>query len=162
MAGLVSQRIAVMWCSAVEMFSRRVRSPGGRQSVSGPISSSRRLLIRQRPHWPGWGWLGSLQVGQLRQVGGAVQSAQSGSAMVPETIARWRPQAEHAANRRWQAGHQGWPVAREVPHGVVAAQIEQVRTGTWGTPSTAARAGFAVRPGGGARSSGRSAGSPGR
>ena len=47
---------------------------------------------------------------------------------VPEAIASWRPQAEHAARRRWQAGHQGCPVAREIPHGTVCPQTEQVRT----------------------------------
>jgi len=75
--------------------------------------------MRQRAHRPGLGWPGSLQVGQSAQAGGAVQSAQSGSASVPEAIAAWRPQAGQAARRRWQAGQHGRPVAREVPHGVV-------------------------------------------
>jgi hypothetical protein len=39
-----------------------------------------------------------------------------------------RPQAEQVADRRWQAGHHGWPVAREMPHGALRPHIEHVRT----------------------------------
>ena len=88
--------------------------------------------MRQRAHWPGLGWSGSLQVGQSSQAAGVVQAAQSGSVRVPETTAEWRPHAEQAADRRWQAGHQGWPVAREMPHGVVWPQIEQISSGSAG------------------------------
>jgi len=49
---------------------------------------------------------------------------------VPEAIAATRPHAEQAAVRRWQAGHQGWPVAREIPHGVVWPQMEHVSSGS--------------------------------
>ena len=90
--------------------------------------------MRQRAHWPGLGWSGSLQVGQSSQAAGAVQSAQSGSVRVPETIAERRPHAEQAADRRWQAGHQGRPVAREIPQGVFSPQIEQVSGGSVGQP----------------------------
>ncbi len=104
--------------------------PRWQERVGGPISSSRRLLMRQRAQWPGLGWPGSLQVGQSAQAGGGVQAAQSGSARVPEVIAARRPQAVQAAERRWQAGHHGRPVTRERPHGVVSLQIEQVRIGS--------------------------------
>ena len=132
MDGLVSQRIAVMGCPAVAISRRRACSPGGRGRLEGPISSSRRRLMRQRAHWPGVGWPGSLQAGQSAQAGGAVQSAHSGPARVPEAIAARRPHAEQAACRRWQAGHQGWPVAREMPHGVVSPQMEQASSGSGG------------------------------
>ena len=49
---------------------------------------------------------------------------------MPEAIGATRPQAEQAAVRRWQAGHQGRPVAREMPHGVVWPQIEHVSSGS--------------------------------
>ena len=130
MDGLVSQSIAVPGCSAAASSRRSACSPGGSEPAEGPISSSRRRLIRQRAHWPGLGWPGSLQTGQPAQAGGGVQPAQSGSARVPEAIAATRPQAEQAAVRRWQAGHQGWPVAREMPHGVVWPQMEHVSSGS--------------------------------
>jgi hypothetical protein len=69
-------------------------------------------------------------VGQSRQGGGGVQSGQSGSASVPETIGEWRPQAEQAADRRWQAQHHGSPVARETPQCVVVPQMEQSMVGS--------------------------------
>jgi hypothetical protein len=59
-----------------------------------------------------------------------VQPAQSGSARVPEAIAARQPQAEQAAFRRWQAGHQGRPVAREMPHGPAWPQMEHVSSGS--------------------------------
>ena len=61
-----------------------------------------------------------------------MQPAQSGLAIVPEAIAAWRPQAEQAARRRWQAGQHGCPVTREIPHGAAWPQTEQVRTGSEG------------------------------
>jgi hypothetical protein len=61
-----------------------------------------------------------------------VQPAQSGVSRVPEAIAWWRPHAEHAARRRWQAGHHGFPVAREIPHGAVWPQTVQVMTASGG------------------------------
>ena len=61
-----------------------------------------------------------------------MQPAQSGPAGVPAAIGARRPQAEQAATRRWQAGHQGRPVAREVPQGVVWPQMEQVSSGSSG------------------------------
>jgi hypothetical protein len=61
-----------------------------------------------------------------------VQPAQSGRFSVPEAAGSWRPQAEHAARRRWQGGHHGSPVAREIPQGTVCPQTEQARTGREG------------------------------
>ena len=49
---------------------------------------------------------------------------------MPEAIGATRPQAEQAAVRRWQAGHQGRPVAREMPHGVACPQTEHVSSGS--------------------------------
>ena len=106
------------------MLCRSACRPGTRRAVEGPITSSRRLLIRHRAQWPGWGWSGSLQVGQSSQAAGAVQSPQSGWVRVPETIGAWWPQFEQAAVRRWQVGHQGRPVAREMPQGVASPQID--------------------------------------
>ena len=110
-------------CRGTRRRRARGAGPAARAAASraGPISSSRRLLIRQRAHWPGFGWPGSLQTGQLAQAGGGVQPAHRGSARVPEAIGARRPQAEQAAVRRWQAGHQGRPVTREMPHGVACA-----------------------------------------
>ena len=119
------------WCSVVAMLFRRVRAREGGIGA-GPMSSSRRLLIRQRAHWPGWGWLGSLQVGQSRQVAGAGSRHRAGRPGCRRR-SRSRPQAEHAADRRWQAGHQGWPVVREVPHGVVARRSSSSAPGAWGS-----------------------------
>ena len=81
-------------------------------------------------HWPGLGWPGSLQTGQPAQGGGGMQPAQSGPARVPAAIGARRPQAEQAATRRWQAGHQGRPVAREMPQGALWPQMEQVSSGS--------------------------------
>ena len=61
-----------------------------------------------------------------------MQQAHSGPAKVPEVIGATRPQAEQAADRRWQAGHQGRPVAREMPHGVIWPQTEHVSSGSVG------------------------------
>ena len=72
----------------------------------------------------------------------------AGSVRVPETIGAWRPQAEQAAMRRWQAGHHGCPVAREMPQGVRRAADRAGRgpaaAGSWGT---AARPGSACPTG---------------
>jgi hypothetical protein len=62
------------------------KQPGTRSAVTGPMTSLRRLLIRQRAHWPGLGWSGSLQTGQSSQPGGGAQSAQSGRVRVPAAI----------------------------------------------------------------------------
>ena len=48
---------------------------------------------------------------------------------MPAAIGARRPQAEQAATRRWQAGHQGRPVAREMPQRVWP-QMEQVSSGS--------------------------------
>lgn len=127
---LVSQRLAVMECSAVAMSWRRASSPGARSAVAGPMISSRRLLIRHRSHRPGFGWSGSLQVGQSSQDGGGAQSAQSGRVRVPAAIGASWVQLEHFAERRWQVGHQGRPVVREIPQGVISPQRKQVSTGS--------------------------------
>ena len=126
----VSQRWAVMECSAVAMSCRSASSPGARSAVAGPMISSRRRLIRHRTHCPGLGWSGSLQVGQSSHAVGGAQPAQSGRARVPAAIDVWSPQPEQVADRRWQGGHHGRPVVRDMPHPVVSPQIEQVSTGS--------------------------------
>jgi hypothetical protein len=110
----------------VAMSCRRAASPGGRAAVTGPITSSRRRLIRHRPQLPGFGWSGSLHAGQSSQAAGGAQSLQSGRLRVPAASKVSLPQLEHVTVRRWQAGHQGCPVTREIPQAVVSPQNEQV------------------------------------
>jgi hypothetical protein len=69
-------------------------------------------------------------VGQSSQAGGGAQSAQSGRVRVPAAIGAGWVQIEQVALRRWQVGHQGRPVVREIPHGVVSPQRKQVSTGS--------------------------------
>ncbi|MFF5038059.1 hypothetical protein [Nocardia salmonicida] len=69
-------------------------------------------------------------MGQSSQAGGGAQSAQSGQARVPAAIEASSPQPEHVAERRWQAGHQGRPVVREIPQAVMSPQTKQVSTGS--------------------------------
>ena len=63
------------------------QQPRGKFGRGGAHESSRRRLIRQRTHWPGFGWSGSPQVGQSSQDAGGAQSAQSGRLRVPPAIA---------------------------------------------------------------------------
>jgi len=49
---------------------------------------------------------------------------------VPATIAVSRAQPEQGAVRRWQAGHHGRLVMREMPQAVMSPQIEQFSTGS--------------------------------
>ena len=58
-----------------------------------------------------------------------VQSSQCGWARVPEITAAVRPHELHRAVRRWQAGHHGRPVIRDVPQGFSSPQIEQEAVG---------------------------------
>lgn len=51
---------------------------------------------------------------------------------MPETTAVTSPQTEHGAERRWQSGHHGRPVVREVPQGFSSPQMLQVEVGREG------------------------------
>ncbi|MEU3188131.1 hypothetical protein ABZ707_28640 [Streptomyces sp. NPDC006923] len=51
---------------------------------------------------------------------------------MPATTAAMLPQAEHGAERRWQSGHHGWPVMREVPQGFSSPQMLQAAVGREG------------------------------
>ena len=127
--GLVSQSIAVRGRGLGELAAQGL-SPGGREPSAAP-SARPGALIRQRAHWPGFGSPGSLQTGELAQAGGGLQPAQSGPRL-REVIGATRPQAEEAVVCRWQAGHQGRPVVREMPHGVAWPQTEHVSSGSVG------------------------------
>ena len=62
-----------------------------------------------------------------------VQSSQSGLGQgAARSTAAVRPQEQHRAERRWQAGHHGRPVIRDVPQGFSSPQIEQVAIGKGG------------------------------
>lgn len=119
-------------CSAVAMLFRSACRPGCRDAEGGPRMSLRPWLIRHRPHCPGCGWAGSLQVGQSCQMGRVVQCSQRGWSRVPETMAAVRPQEQHRAVRLWQAGHHGRPVVRDVPQGFSSPQIEHAAVGRGG------------------------------
>ncbi|GGJ99924.1 hypothetical protein GCM10011583_34160 [Streptomyces camponoticapitis] len=51
---------------------------------------------------------------------------------MPATTAAMLPQAEHGAERRWQSGHHGWPVVREVPQGFSSPQMLRAAVGREG------------------------------
>ena len=105
------------------------RNPGWTEP-SGARSSRRRRSSRQAGQLPGRGR--PPQAGQPGRYAGAVQASQSGSRRVPEQICPTRRQLAQRAERRWQAGHQGRPVRRDVPHGPLSWQIEQIATGKGG------------------------------
>ncbi len=105
------------------------RNPGWTEP-SGASSSRRRRSRRQPGHRPGRGR--PAQAGQSGRYAGEVQASQRGSSRVPERIGATWPQLAQRAERRWQLGHQGRPVSRDVPHGPLSWQIEQVATGKLG------------------------------
>lgn len=129
-------------------------------AVTGPMTSFRRLLMQHRAHWPGFGWSGSLHVGQSSRPGGGAQSAQSGACRVPAAIAVWVPQLEQIADRCWHVGHHGrpdvmqqlpttgerefWRVVRDEPEGdepwwlMVRAWVRELRGQRWRAQMVAA------------------------
>ena len=161
--GLVSQRIAVPGCSAVASSRRRACSPGGRSRPEGPSARPGAGRSGSGRTGRGSGGRGRCRPGSRARPGARCSQRRAGRPGCRRRSPRRGRSAEQAAVRRWQAGHQGWPVAREMPHGVIWPQMEQVSSGSvQAARSTAARPGSAAGPGGGARSRCRSPGSPGR
>ena len=163
MDGLASQRIAVTGCSAAAISRRSACRPGGSEPLSGPISSSSRGADEAAGALAGAGMIrGRCRRGSRPRAAAGCSRRRAGCARVPEAIASWRPQAEQAARRRWQAGHHGFPVAREIPHGAGLAADGAGQDGERGAAGAqrpvrgppvdpaaapAAGAGFQVRPG---------------
>ena len=162
MGCLVSQRWAVMGCSAVAMSCAQCEQPRGEVSRGRAHDLLQAAVDQASAALAGLGVVGVAAGGAVQPGWGAVPVGAERTARVPAAIAYGRPQAEQVAERRWQAGHHGWPVAREMPHPVVVAADRAGQHGECGAsraerPVEVRRLTGRRRP-----QSGRSPDSPGR